>query len=195
MAAPLTFFSLSLSPHLRRYSCFYSLPCIILSLILSSFATKVWHLILTQGILYGLAGSWLYYPIFLYIDEWFVRRKAIAYGIMWAGSGTGGLLGPFVLEWGLGKYGAPVLLRGWAVAMALTIGPLLFFVRPRLPIARSQNTSLRQNLGHMSRGFAFAKTREFWILQTGNLLQGLGFFIPMLYLPSKSLCPFGEICG
>lgn len=187
MVAPLTFLTLTLSPHLRHYSCFYALPIIALSLVLSSYATQVTQLILSQGVLYGLSGCWLYYPIFLYIDEWFVRRKAFAYGIMWAGSGTGGLVGPFVLEWGLAKYGAPTFLRGWAVTMLLVIGPLLFFVRPRLPMTRSHNTNLKDTMRMMRTGYGFAKTKEFWILQIGNTLQGLGFFIPLLYLPSTHL--------
>jgi hypothetical protein len=105
--APLTFLHCTISPHIRRYSTFYALPPLILSLVASSYAQTVPHLILTQGLLYALSGCYLYYPIFLYIDEWFIRRKAFAYGIMWAGSGTGGMLGPFVLSWGLNKFGAP----------------------------------------------------------------------------------------
>ena len=108
--APVTFLHCTLSPHVRRYSCFYALPPLILSLILSSYAKTVPHLILTQGLLYGVSGCYLYYPVFLYIDEWFVRRKAFAYGVMWAGSGSGGLAGPFVLSWGLRRYGAPTFL-------------------------------------------------------------------------------------
>ena len=106
---------------------------------------------------------------------------------MWAGSGTGGLVGPFVIEWGLEKYGAPAFLRGFAITMLVVIGPLLLFVRPRLPMARSSNRDLRSTLRIMKTGFGFVKTKEFWVLQTGNTLQGLGFFIPLLYLPSKSL--------
>ena len=151
---------------------------------LSSFATRLWQLILTQGVCYGIAGCWLYYPIFLYLDERFVRRKAFAYGIMWAGSGTGGLVGPFVIEWGLGRYGAPAFLRGFAITMLVVIGPLLLFVRPRLPMARSSNRDLGTTMRIMKTGFGFVRTKEFWILQTGNTLQGLGFFIPFA-LPTQ----------
>ena len=33
---------------------------LVTSLVLSSFATKVWHLIVTQGILYGISGGLVY---------------------------------------------------------------------------------------------------------------------------------------
>ena len=92
-------------------------PVVVLAVFLSSFATKVWHLILTQGILYAIGGNLVYYPIFMFIDEWFVRRKGFAFGIMWAGSGCGGLAGPLILHWGLSKYGVKTFLRGWAIAL------------------------------------------------------------------------------
>lgn len=55
--------------------------------------------------------------IYVFIDEWFVRRKGFAYGVMWAGSGCGGLVGPQVLHWGLNRYGVETFLKGWAVAL------------------------------------------------------------------------------
>ena len=116
-AAPLLFAVYSYYPHFCRQSTFIGLPIVALAVLLSSFATTVWHLILTQGVLYAIGGGLIYYPVFIFIDEWFVRRKGFAYGIMFAGSGCGGLLGPLVLDWGLRKYGPRVFLRGWAVAL------------------------------------------------------------------------------
>lgn len=185
LLSPPTFLLLSLSPHLQSHAPKYALPITALAIFLSASATTVTHLLLTQGLLYALAGCFLYYPLFLYIDEWFVRRKGLAYGILWAGSGSGGLMGPFLLEWGLSRYGARAFLRGYAVAMVLAVGPMLVFVRPRLPRARA-SVSLRETLTRMKVGFGFLRTPEFWILQSGNVVQGLGYFVPLLYLPSES---------
>ena len=107
----------SWKPRQARFFPIYGLIPIVLGIVASSFATKVSHLILTQGVIYGFGGLFLYYPIYVFIDEWFVRRKGFAFGIMWAGSGCGGLSGPLVLNWGLSKYGPAVFLRGWALAM------------------------------------------------------------------------------
>lgn len=54
----------------------------ILALVASSFSRRVWHFILTQGVLYAIGGRFLYSPAILYLDEWFVRRKGFAYGVM-----------------------------------------------------------------------------------------------------------------
>jgi MFS family permease len=117
LASPLMFAVLQRWPEFRRKSLLYGLLTVACALVLSSFATTVWHLLLTQGLLYALGGGFLYYPIFFFIDEWFIRRKGFAYGVMWAGSGCGGLAGPLVMNWGLARYGHQVFLRGWAVAI------------------------------------------------------------------------------
>jgi hypothetical protein len=116
-AAPLLFAVYTKYPHFVRQSTFIGLPIVALAIFLSSFATSIWHLTLTQGVMYAIGGGLLYYPVFIFIDEWFVRRKGFAFGVMWAGSGCGGLSGPLVLDWGLNRYGAKVFLRGWAVAL------------------------------------------------------------------------------
>jgi MFS family permease len=70
-------------PRLRNRSAYVGLPIIALSLIAASFANSVWQLMLTQGILYGFGGSIIYYPTLLLLDEWFIRKKGFAFGVMW----------------------------------------------------------------------------------------------------------------
>ena len=70
-------------PRLRRYCGPIGLFVIVVALIASSFSTHVWHLIhLTQGILYGVGGGILYAPVLMFLDEWFVKRKGLAFGVM-----------------------------------------------------------------------------------------------------------------
>lgn len=54
-----------------------------LSLGLSSFASNVTHLILSQGIGFGFGGCLAYTPSILFMSEWFVKRKGFAFGIVW----------------------------------------------------------------------------------------------------------------
>ncbi|KAK4695774.1 hypothetical protein P7C71_g2032, partial [Lecanoromycetidae sp. Uapishka_2] len=83
---------------------------------------------------------------------------------MWAGAG------------GLDNYGPSVMLRAWAVFMVCVSGPLLFFIKPRVPVSRtSPQRALR---------FTFLKTPTFWIYELGNVIESFGFFIPGIYLPS-----------
>ena len=84
--SPLIFMVLQRWPNLRRPSCAAGLVLMTISLLASSFSQSVWHLVLTQGVLYAIGGSLLYNPVLLLLDEWFVRRKGMAFGIMWVSS-------------------------------------------------------------------------------------------------------------
>lgn len=64
----------------------------------------------------------IYNPFLFYVDEWFIKRKGLAFGIFWAGSGIGSALLPFLMEWALHKYGFRITLRAWAV---LVVSPLV----------------------------------------------------------------------
>ncbi|CCO32562.1 hypothetical protein BN14_06624 [Rhizoctonia solani AG-1 IB] len=54
-------------PHRTRLMMWCSLALCCGSLLLASFATKVSHLILLQGILFGIGGGGLYAPVIIYI--------------------------------------------------------------------------------------------------------------------------------
>ncbi|MCJ1450004.1 hypothetical protein MMC28_000332 [Mycoblastus sanguinarius] len=176
LGAPFTFALLQKFPYHRRYFSVIGLFIIVLALITSSFATRVWHLILTQGVMYAIGGSMLYTPTIVFLDEWFIRRKGFGFGVMWAGTGVSGVCIPFVMNWGLNKYSFSTMLRAWSIVLVVLSGPLLYYVKPRIPVSLSS---------HPRRlSFAFLKTSTFWILQTGNILESLGFFVPNIYLPT-----------
>ena len=80
---PVYFSVLHRWPRLKRYSTWASLPVISGALIGASFAQAVPHLIVCQGVLFALGGNLLFAPTVTYLDEWFVRRKGLAIGIMW----------------------------------------------------------------------------------------------------------------
>ncbi|EXJ93357.1 hypothetical protein A1O1_01749 [Capronia coronata CBS 617.96] len=58
----------------------------------ASFATKFWHLILSQGILVGLGTGFCWLPATPLLPAWFNRNRSLAQGIAAAGSGVGGII-------------------------------------------------------------------------------------------------------
>lgn len=56
----------------------------VLGLVGSSFATELWHLILCQGVLYGIGFLIVSYAVFSMLNDWFVKRRGLAYGIQYA---------------------------------------------------------------------------------------------------------------
>jgi MFS family permease len=77
----------------------------------------VWQLILTQGVFYGIGSGFLYLTALSYVNEWFVRRRGLAYGVIFGGAGASGLLLPLLFEGLLTAYDYRVALRTWAVIM------------------------------------------------------------------------------
>lgn len=164
-------------PEHRRSVSLIGFTIMLSGMLGASFANTVTQLLATQGILYGLGGSLLYFPCYTYLDEWFLKRRGLAFGIIIAGDGTGGVIIPLVTEWMLGRWGFRTAMRSWAVVSFLFISASFFFLKPR-----TENRST----GQISRGFdmRFLKSPAFWILQAGNIFQGLGYFMPILYMPS-----------
>lgn len=60
--------------------------------------------------------------------------------------------------------------------MVVLMTPMLFFLKPRLPVSSTQ--------AFRPIDMTFIKSPLFWILQTFNMIQGLGYFLPINYLPS-----------
>ncbi|KAF1964392.1 MFS general substrate transporter [Bimuria novae-zelandiae CBS 107.79] len=99
---------------------------------------------------------------YTYLDEWFLKRRGLAFGAMIADDGIGAFR---------------TAMRAWSIISFLFISLSLFFLKSR---------TISRSAGRVSRGFdmRFLKSPAFWILQTGNICQGLGYFMPIFYIPS-----------
>lgn len=173
-------------PREGRWSPIFGLLIMCLGLALSSFSTNVTHLIITQGIFYGIGGSIAYSPCIVYLDEWFVKRKGLAYGIMWSGTGLAGVILPLLLEYLLGTYGFKTTLRLWACLVFVLTTPLAYFIKPRLPIRQPlQGTPSMGSMYHTQPfNFRFLLSKQFMLYQVTNVVEAMGFFLPGIYLPS-----------
>ncbi|EHK17349.1 uncharacterized protein TRIVIDRAFT_195286 [Trichoderma virens Gv29-8] len=163
-------------PKPTRYAPVAGLLFLCLALAISSFSQNVTHLILTQGVLYAIGGSICYCPCMLYMDEWFVKRKGFAFGLMWAGTGLGGFTIPLLLELFLNKYGFRTTLRIWALAVFILSAPLVWFIKPRLPFSATAH--------YRPFNLKFLVNRVFGLYQLTNIVQGVGYFLPGIYLPT-----------
>lgn len=101
------------------------------SLGLSSLCNTVPQLIVTQGILYGIGGAVGYSPVVTFLDEWFIHKKGLAFGVMWAGTGLGGVVIPLLLQWLLNQYGFRTALRVWSIVLFIITLPLALFLKQK----------------------------------------------------------------
>jgi MFS family permease len=65
--------------------------------------------------------------------------------------------------------------------MAIFLGPSLVYVKPRIPVTLSSTDYARRRFD-----YSFIKSPVFLAFQAGNTLQGMGYFIPGIYLPMYS---------
>ncbi|KAF7362382.1 MFS general substrate transporter [Mycena venus] len=125
-------------PEHRRKSMWLGAILCCGTLLGASYATEIFQLILSQGILYAIGGSLLYLPCVSFMSEWFIARRGMANGILFAGNAAGGLLLPLVLPPLISKYGSSKTLRILAIAIAIFLFPLLPFIKGRLPQTRAR---------------------------------------------------------
>ncbi|KAI8096592.1 major facilitator superfamily domain-containing protein [Halteromyces radiatus] len=152
--------------------------CVSLGLILAGFSSQIWHLYLTQGILFGIGASLMYCTIMGVAPLWFNRRRGIALGITASGSGIGGLVIPFIMT--------PInesLGPGWTyrilgfICLACDLVAVIL-VRPRVPVPRQ-----RKRLGDIIQ-LNVLKDGNFLLFCIGSMVALLGYFIPYFFLPS-----------
>lgn len=75
-----------------KISCFIGIIFQTAGWILASFATKLWHLYLTQGVLVGISFLLIFIPATLVLPTWFEKQKAASMGFCVSGAGLGGLI-------------------------------------------------------------------------------------------------------
>lgn len=97
-------------------------------------------------------------------------------GVMWSGTGLGGFTIPLLLEFFLNKYGFRTTLRIWALAMFVLSAPLVWFIKPRLPFSATAH--------YRPFNLKFLANRSFGMYQLTNIVQGVGYFLPGIYLPT-----------
>ncbi|KDQ58232.1 hypothetical protein JAAARDRAFT_129670, partial [Jaapia argillacea MUCL 33604] len=150
-----------------------------ISLFGASYTRKVTALVLLQGALYAIGGALIYPPCISYMSEWFVRRRGLANGVLFAGTAAGGLVLPFILPPLLSAYGIFSTLRIISIAILILLVLSLFFIKPRLPENRVRGP-LRRNEASV----VWIRSWSWWSLVIANTMQGFAFFVPLLWVPT-----------
>ena len=101
----------------------------------------------------------------------------MAYGLLCAASGVSGAAMPFAVEKLLQRYGYQTTLRAIAVGLFVATGPLIPLLEGRLPESETATAAGRTD-------WSFLKIPLFWTYSVSNLAMGLGYFFPLLYIPS-----------
>ncbi|BGP21062.1 hypothetical protein JCM10213_007580 [Rhodosporidiobolus nylandii] len=153
------------------------------SMLVASWATETWQLILLIGVLGGASGAVLYAPVLLWLNEWWHARRGLASGIVFAGTGIGGLAFPFLLSALLARGGFPLMCRVWAGFTAFVYAIAIWAIKPRVPPRKPKGP----------RGpwlvvdWDFLRKEVFWVMLITSALSSLATFPVSLYLPTYAL--------
>ncbi|KAI9220423.1 major facilitator superfamily domain-containing protein [Blastocladiella britannica] len=151
-------------------------------LILASFATQLWHLYLTQGIMYGIGSAFTFYPAVSLPTQWFVKRRALAMGISISGSGVGGILFSNV-----GTAILPLVGSKWT----LRIFGLTSCVLLTLAVALAETHLPKRSAGGPLVDFSLLRDKRFLAIMFSCLVIPFGLLTPYYYLPSYTISVAG----
>jgi MFS family permease len=101
----------------------------------ASLSTSLWHFILAQGLLVGVASSATFAPIIADTSLWFTRRRGIAVAIIACGSYLAGTVWPPVVQHFIERAGWRWTYLGIAVFCVTTMVPLTLALRRRSPLS------------------------------------------------------------
>ncbi|SJK97120.1 related to monocarboxylate transporter [Armillaria ostoyae] len=163
-------------PARKKQMMYVGLGLSVAGLIGAAFSNTPEMLVLTQGVMYSIGGSFLYFPVTTYLFEWFSDKKGLANGLIFSGTGVGGVVMPIIIEALLNKYGRKVTMLALATSFALVVLPAFPYIKPRVPASHVVHQRPIDT--------QFLKYHPFWVLFVANLVQGLGIFLPTLYLPT-----------
>ncbi|TAQ89520.1 hypothetical protein B7494_g2188 [Chlorociboria aeruginascens] len=145
------------------------------ALIAASFATRVWHLYLAQGVLFGWGSGFQYIGASGIIPQWFKRRQVFANSIASAGSGLGGLIWTLAAQAMITNLGLSWSYRITAIC-AFTVNVICAL------LMRDRNSSIKPN----QRAFDLQLLRNygFVLLLIWGYFSMLGYTILLFSLPS-----------
>jgi MFS family permease len=107
------------------------------SLFAASFAYDIWHLFLTQGVLFGFGMGLLFVPSVAIVPQWFTTKQSLANGISASGTGLGGVLYSFASDAMIRNLGLPWAFRILGILVLVANGVSIILIKDRHKIIQS----------------------------------------------------------
>ncbi|KAI9334968.1 major facilitator superfamily domain-containing protein [Obelidium mucronatum] len=139
---------------------------------LASFASSLPALVLTQGALFGIGGSMIYFPAVALPSQWFSKRRGLAQGIAAAGSGLGGLALSITNQKLLDSIGIAWTLRSTALFFLVVLVAINPLFKTRLQSASSSKMD-----------YAILKDSRFMMLLMAGFFANFALFVGVDFIP------------
>lgn len=184
----------------HRQSAVMGIIIMTLSLLAAAFATQVWQLYLTQGILYGVGASLTYFAGLSLPAQWFTRNRGLVIGIAISGGGVGGLWMSPVVSGLLNSKGLRWTMIALAIAHLVLLVPIAMLMKSRLETGRQRakrirkfgyrkGESLEQEKKRKFVDFTIMRNTRFCLLFVAGIFVVSGYFTPFYFINCKFLRP------
>jgi MFS family permease len=101
------------------------------ALISASFATQIWHLLLSQGICFGMGMGFCFVATVGVVSQWFTTKRSFANSIAAGGSGLGGLTYSLATNAMIDRIGLPWAFRILGILAFVVNGACALVIRDR----------------------------------------------------------------
>jgi MFS family permease len=105
----------------------------VFGLFMASLSTTYWQLFLSQGVCCGLGNGMLFCPSLSLLSTYFSKKRSLAIGLAAAGSATGGMVFPAMVQQLLPKVGFPWTVRALGFIQLACLVVCNVWMKPRIP--------------------------------------------------------------
>jgi MFS family permease len=165
-----------------------------LGFLLMSQISALWQLYLFWGVIIGIGMSGVWVPLLSTVAKWFDKRRTLMTGIVIAGLGIGGLIGPPLISRLIATY-------DWLLSLIIVGIAVLLFVVIATQFLKRGPTQMRQlpegesggNLQaakSITNSFSFkeaVKTTQFWIVFGMFFCYGFGTYAIVVHIVQHAI--------
>jgi len=186
---------------LRYYLLIGWLICIV-ALVAGAFCKSLVSLVVTQGLCYGIGIFILDVPTLLVLNTWFLKRRGLAYGTLFAMTDILGFILSYIANALLSRHGLKITLLVFAAIIFVIPGCSVWLLTERVegPSRRRPSIYLQNELPQaplpeencgtnawVGTGLIYYRRPIFYLLTLSNLFQAFGFYLPFIYMPSFTI--------
>ncbi|KAF2856868.1 MFS general substrate transporter [Plenodomus tracheiphilus IPT5] len=161
--------------HLLIFGTFFH----VFGLMMTSLCTEYWQFILAQGICSPLGLNCIFQGGTSTIPTWFLKKRGMAYGIMAAGSGLGGIIIPIMATHLIPNIGFAWTMRTLAFMLLGLMCIAILAVKSRLP-PKPRAFQIKVFLEPF-------KDTKFLLVTTASFFFFMGVFIPINYIEIEAI--------
>lgn len=151
------------------------------ALVGASFGTQIWHLVLTQGIAFGLGVGLSFNSTVSIVSQWFDKRRSFANSLTTCGSGFGGLIYSLATNAAISSVGLPWAFRILAILTFVVNGTCCILLRDRNKAVGTVLSAFRWEL---------LRKKEFLLFLSWGFFSLIGYTIIIF-----SLADYGQVVG